>query len=234
MTHHGASHRYRLFLATGAILFSLLLSAAAQTGERERDGSRLSASGLPQLVDPGFESFSLAGTPAAGWYSDDVRYSDDPRFGGVSMRQDDRFKVEGQYSLRIGQIRPRAPREGQAFLSQSVRLPERGGATRRFDLAVQTRGGMNGPLLIHVYVWERDDKVRLIARRDVKVKREWQKTTLNFKVPDGYDRFGIWFYLPRDDEAQIWLDDVRLTPKLKWPDGLEVASTGGDSCKDEN
>jgi hypothetical protein len=216
---------HRRFLAAGAVVISLLLSAAAQSGEGGRDDSVRPLSDLPRLIDPGFESFSLAGGPAAGWYSDDVRYADDPGFGGVSMRQDDRFKVEGQYSLRIGQIRPRAPRQGQACLSQSVRLPKRGGATRRFDLAVQTRGGMGGPLSIHVYVWD-GNMARVIARRDVKVKREWQKTTLNFKVPDGYERFGIWFYLPRDDEAQVWLDDVRLTPRLKWPDGLEIASPG--------
>ena len=39
--------------------------------------------------------------------------------------------------------------------------------------------------------------------------------SLNFKVPEGYDQFGIWFYLPRDDEAQLWLDDIRLIPRAQ-------------------
>ena len=206
---------HKLFLAAGAAVFSLLLSAAAQSGEGVRDDLGRPERDVPRLVDPGFESFNLAGGPLSGWYSDDVMYSEDPRFGGVTLRRDDRFKVEGRYSLRIDQIRPRAPQQGQAFLSQALRLPGRGGATRSFDLAVQARGGMNGPLSIHVYVWEPSNVVRAIARRDVKVNREWRNTTLNFKVPEGYDRFGIWFYLPRDDEAQIWLDDVRLTPRVK-------------------
>ena len=203
---------HRLFHATGAAVFSLLLSAAAQSGVGVRDDSGQLAANLPRLIDPGFESFGPAADPLSGWFSDDLMYSGNPRFGGVTMRRDDRFKVEGQYSLRIDQIRPRAPQQGQAFLSQTLRLPGRGGATRRFDLAVQARGGMNGPLTIHVYVWD-GNVARVISRRDVKVQREWRDTTLNFKVPEGYDRFGIWFYLPRDDEAQVWLDDVRLTSR---------------------
>ena len=187
----------------------------AQSDRSKPDDPGGQASEVPHLVDPGFESFKLARAPMSGWYSDDVTYPNDPRFGGVTMTPDSQVKVEGQYALRIEQSRPRAKGQGQAFLSQAVRLPKRGGLTRSFELAAQMRGGLNGPVTIHVYVWEPGNIARLIAERNVKVNREWRTTTVNFKVPDGYDQFGIWFYLPRDDEAELWLDDIRLMPREK-------------------
>jgi hypothetical protein len=127
------------------------------------------------------------------------------------MTPDEVDKVEGKYSLRIEQPRARPPNRGYAFLAQAVRLPARGGASRRFDLSAQMRG-QNAPVMIHVYVWEKNNMARLIAERVVSLTKEWSTAKLNFNVPRGYDRFGVWFYLPRDEETQIWLDDVRLRP----------------------
>jgi hypothetical protein len=128
------------------------------------------------------------------------------------MTPDATDKVEGNYSLGIEQPRVRPPGRGQAFLSQAVSFPAKWKGTRRFDLSAQMRG-MNGPVLIHVYVWEMNNMARMIAERKVSLTKEWSTATLNFDVPRGYDRFGIWFYLPRDEETQIWLDDVRLRPR---------------------
>lgn len=204
----------RRIVTVCVVAFFVLLSAAAGSNSQAQNDAGRAASFVPQLVDPGFESFKLANAPLSGWFSDDVMYRNDSRFAGVTMTPDSQVKVEGQYSLRIEQMRPRALGQGQAFLAQAVRLPKRGGATRNFELSVQTRGGMNGPLTIQVYVWD-GNVARIIAQRDVKVGSEWEAATLDFKVPEGRDQFGVWFYLPRDDEAQLWLDDVRLTARGK-------------------
>lgn len=201
-------------VTTCAIALSLLVSPPAQDGGKTSDAPNRSAASAPQLVDPGFESFKLARGPIFGWYSDDVNDPNNPRFADVTMTPDAEVKAEGQYALRIEQNRPRPKDRGQAFLSQAVRLPKRGG-TRRFDLAAQMRGNLNGPVSIHVYVWEPGNIARALVQRDVKVDREWKTATVSFDVPQGYDQFGIWFYLPREAEAQLWLDDVRLTPRSK-------------------
>jgi hypothetical protein len=77
------------------------------------------------------------------------------------------------------------------------------------------RGSLRSPVLIDVYVWERGDIVRPIARREVPVSKQWSDTTVSFNVPSGYDRFGIWIYMPPDDEAVLWVDNVRLLAKGK-------------------
>jgi hypothetical protein len=202
-------------LTTFAIVFALLVPPVAQNSGKAADAPGRAAASGPQLVDPGFESFKLARGPIFGWYSDDAAYPNDPRFADVTMTPDAEVKAEGKYSLRIEQNRPRPKERGQAFLSQAVRLPKRGGGSRSFDLAAQMRGGLSGPVTIHVYVWEAGNRARAIAERDVKVDSNWKTTTVSFDVPNGYDQFGIWFYLPREGEAQLWLDDVRLTPKGK-------------------
>ena len=150
---------------------------------------------VPTLVDPGFESFKLAQAPLFGWYSDDVMYQADSRFAGVTMTPDSEIRIEGHYSLRIEQLRPRGINRGQAFLAQALRLPKSGGV-RDFDLGVQMRGGLRGPVTLEVYVWERSNTVRITAHRDVRVTKEWTNTSLSFKVPSGYDQFGVWVYLP--------------------------------------
>jgi hypothetical protein len=164
------------------------------------------------VVDPGFESFKLATSSSFGWYSDDVANPSDPRFAGITMSPDSQFKTEGQYSLRIEQLRPRPNNWGRAYLCQRLRLPKNGGP-RSFDLGVQMRGYLRSPVLIDVYVWERGDIARPIGRRDVHVSKQWSDTTVSFNVPSGYDRFGIWIYMPRDDEAVLWVDNVRLLAK---------------------
>ena len=194
------------FMTTCAIVLALLLPPMAQNSGNAASG--------PQLIDPGFESFKLARGPIFGWHSDDAANPNDPRFADVTMTPDAEIKAEGQYALRIEQNRPRPKDRGQAFLSQAVRLPKRGGS-RSFDLAAQMRGAMTGPVTINVYVWEPGNRVRTIAARDVKVDRNWKTATISFDVPNDYDQFGIWFYLPRESEAQLWLDDIRLTPKGK-------------------
>jgi hypothetical protein len=171
-------------------------------------------SGAVRLVDPGFESFKLANAPRSGWFSDDAVRSADPGFAGVTMTPDSEVKVEGNYSLRIEQLRPRPNNRGQAFLAQAVTLPKKDG-NRSFDLKIQTRGALKGPLTIHVYVWEPGNIAKAIAQRDTKVNTEWTTASLSFKVPNGYDQFGFWIYLPRDNEAKVWLDDVRLEAKVK-------------------
>ena len=199
------------FLTTFAIVLALLVPPPAQNSGKVTGETGTAASG-PQLVDPGFESFKFARGPIFGWYSDEAVYPNDPRFADVTMTPDAEIRAEGKYSLRIEQNRPRPKDRGQAFLSQAVRLPKRGGS-RSFDLAAQMRGELTGPVTIHVYVWEAGNRARAIAERDVKVEHNWKTTTLSFDVPNGYDQFGIWFYLPREDEVQLWLDDIRLTPR---------------------
>jgi hypothetical protein len=201
------------FLTTFAIVLALLVPPSPQNRGKVTGATGTAASG-PQLVDPGFESFKLARGPIFGWHSDDAANPNDPRFADVIMTPDAEIKAEGQYALRIEQNRPRPKDRGQAFLSQAVSLPKRGGS-RSFDLAAQMRGELTGPVTINVYVWEPGNRVRTIAARDVKVDHNWKTTALSFDVPNGYDQFGIWFYLPRESEAQLWLDDVRLTPKGK-------------------
>jgi hypothetical protein len=186
----------------------------AQDSGKSPDASGRPAASSPRLIDPGFESFKLARGPIFGWYSDDVSYAKDPRFAEVTMTPDAHIKAEGQYSLRIEQDRARPKDRGQAFLSQALRLPKRGG-TRHFDLTAQMRGSLRGPVTIHVYVWDQGNIARAIAQRDVKVDGEWKTTTISFDVPGGHDQFGIWFYLPPEDEAQLWLDDIQLTPRGK-------------------
>lgn len=200
-------------VTTFAIVLTLLPPTVAQNGGKAADAPGPPASG-PQLVDPGFESFKLARGPIFGWHSDDAANPNDPRLADVTMTPDAEVKAEGRYSLRIEQNRPRPKDRGQAFLSQAVRLPKRGGS-RSFDLAAQMRGGLRGPVTINVYVWEPGNIARTIAQRDVKVDANWKTTTISFDVPNGYDQFGIWFYLPRESETQLWLDDIRLTPKGK-------------------
>ena len=199
-------------ILTGCVvILSILLPALAQSGRRPGDDSARPNADLPNFIDPGFEAFKNAPNPKSGWSSDDLLYPNDPRFGGLMMTPDSQIKAEGEYSLRIEQYRPRARNQGQAFLSQAVSLPK--GAPRRYELSVQMRGSLNGPVTIHVYVWEPADMAHVIAQRDVKVNKEWKTTTISFNVPHGHDSFGLWFYLPRDDEAAVWLDDIRLMAK---------------------
>jgi hypothetical protein len=195
----------------GALALSVGLAAPAQTITKPQGNRSDSPPAAPQLIDPGFESFTPARAPIDGWYSDELTHEGNERFGLVRMTPDATNKVEGKYSLRIEQPRVRPPNRGQAFLAQAVRFPEGWKGTRRFDLSAQMRG-QNGPVLINIYVWERNNTARLIAERKVSVTKEWSTATLNFNVPRGYDRFGVWFYLPRDEETQVWLDDVRLRP----------------------
>ncbi|HKP12097.1 MAG TPA: hypothetical protein VJZ91_08315 [Blastocatellia bacterium] len=198
-----------------AIALSFLVPPAAQDNRKPQDDQGRPAAREPKLVDPGFEAFKLARGPIFGWYSDDVFYPNDPRFADVTMTPDAEVKAEGLYSLRIEQNRPRPNGRGQAFLSQTLRMPKRGAGPRHFDLAAQMRGELSGRVTIDVYVWEPGNIARPIAQRDVKVDREWKTTTVSFNVPEGYDQFGVWFYLPREGEAQLWLDDIRLTPRGK-------------------
>ncbi len=195
-----------------ALALSISLAAPVQTITKPQGNSGDSPPAAPQLVDPGFEAFTPARAPIYGWYSDELTYQGDARLGLVTMSPDATYKVEGKYSLRIEQPRIRPPNRGQAFLAQALRLPAQWQGTRRFDLSAQMRG-LNGPLLIQVYVWEKNNMVRVIAERKVSVTKEWATARLNFNVPRGYDSFGVWFYLPRDEETQIWLDDVRLRPR---------------------
>jgi hypothetical protein len=187
--------------------------------EPSGEGAQVESSGSPSaavaLVDPGFESFALARSPQDGWYSDDATYPNDPRFASVTMTPDSEIHVEGQYSLRIVQSRPRAEGQGLAFLAQAVPLPSGDGARRRFTLSAQMRGRLDGPVTTEVYVWEPGNIARVIARRDVTVDGEWNRMSLRFRVPKKYDQVGIWFYLPRVEHAQVWLDDVRLTARTR-------------------
>ena len=203
----------RRFVLPVAIGFALLFSPTTRSDGSSQVDSSL-PSDVPKFVDPGFESFRPAQNPISGWYSDDLMFSNDPRFGEVTMTPDSQIKVEGQYSLRIEQIRPRPEGQGQVFLAQAVNLSKRG-APRKFDLSVQMRGGLGGPVRIDVYVWDAGNAARVIASRDVNVTSEWKDTTVRFKVPRGHEQFGVWFYLPRDPEAQLWLDDVRLVARTK-------------------
>jgi hypothetical protein len=130
------------------------------------------------------------------------------------MTPDNEIKTEGQYSLRIEQLRVRPLERGQASLSQVVAIAKKGG-NRSFDLAMQARGSLHGPLTVEIYVWEPGNIANRIAKVDAAVKAEWNTATLSFKVPNGYDQFGIFIYLPRDNEAKVWLDDIRLDARSK-------------------
>ena len=186
---------YRLVLTACAIALALLSTESTAHGQK--------------LLDPGFESFQLAKAPIYGWFSDDVVRSEDPQFAAVTMTPDNEIKTEGQYSLRIEQMRARPLERGQASLSQAVAIAKKGG-NRSFDLAMQTRGSLHGPLTIEIYVWEPGNIAKRVAKVDANVQMEWSTATLSFKVPNGYDQFGIFIYLPRDNEARVWLDDIRL------------------------
>jgi len=203
---------YQLLITACAIavvfcVTTLNLQTRAQTGPSPHQT-------VAKLIDPGFESFKLARDPLHGWFSDDVATPNDQRMGVVSMTPDDKVKVEGRYSLRIEQLQPRPRNWGQAYLCQTVRLPKRDGE-RNFNFTMQKRGSLNGPLMIDIYVWEPGYIARPIARLHADVTMQWSSTTLPFKVPNGYDRFGIWIYLPRDNEAELWVDDVRLEAESK-------------------
>jgi beta-lactamase regulating signal transducer with metallopeptidase domain len=174
------------------------------------DGGSTPRLAAPQLVDPSFEAFSLARGPIFGWYADDPLHPNDKRFGRVTMTQDSSTKVTGAYSLHIDQLEPRPPGRGQVFLSQAVRLPAGETVSRRFELSVQMQGRMDGPVTIDIYVWEPNQVAKVIAKQVVSVNRSWSTVTLTFNIPPGYDQFGIWFYLPPEQEAQLWLDDVQL------------------------
>jgi hypothetical protein len=196
----------------GALALWISLAAPAQTITKPQDNRSESPPVGPQLIDPGFEAFAPVRAPIYGWCSDELFYGGQVGYGVVRMTPDATHKVEGKYSLRIEQPRVRPPGYGQAYLAQAVRFPAKWKGTRRFDLSAQM-SGQNGPVLIHVYVWEKNDMVRVIAERKVTVTKEWSTAALKFDVPRGYDKFGVWFYLPRDEETQIWLDDVRLSPR---------------------
>jgi hypothetical protein len=200
-------------LITSVIVFSLLLPGMAQDTRSSQDDVKRPAGELPVLIDPGFESFRLAAEGQPGWFSADLLYPNDPKYGEVKMTPDDQIKVEGRYSLRIEQTRTRAKNQGQAFLAQIIPMPKGGGGARNFNLAVQMRGAVSGPVTIQLYVWEPEWMARIIADRNVKIDRDWKTTTIKFRVPLGFNKFGIWFYLPRDNEAELWLDDIRLTPR---------------------
>jgi len=189
-----------------AIVVAATTTAPTLSTKAQTEAGRVA--NMTQLVDPGFEFFKLARAPSVGWYSYDVMYPNDPLNALVTMTPDNQTKVEGQYSLRIEQLRPRPINRGQAFLSQAISLPKQGG-NRGFDLAMQMRGSLDGPVLIHIYVWD-GNIAKVIGQVEAAVKMEWGQTALSFTVPNGYDRFGIWIYLPRDYEALVWLDDVRL------------------------
>src|SRR6185295_10400724 len=173
-TKKGVHSMQRRMMMTCAIALSLFVSVMAQDSRQTPVDPGHPSASIPKLIDPGFESFSPARGPIFGWYSDEIAYPNDPRFADVTMTPDNHIKAEGQYSLRIEQNRPRPSGRGQAFLSQAVRLPKRGAGPRSFDLSAQMRGGLHGPVTIHVYVWEPGNIARAIAQRDIKVDGEWK------------------------------------------------------------
>jgi hypothetical protein len=194
------------------VLFACLSTPTQLAGKPQIYGSAAPLA-EPQLIDPGFEMFTLAPGPIFGWYSDDLMYPDDPRFARVTMTADDTDRVEGAYSLRIHQTEPRPAGEGFLSLSQIAQLPDQENPARRFTLSVAMRGDMNQPLTIIVYVWEEDSTAQEIARHRVLVSESWSVSKLKFKLPRRQTQFGIWFYLPDERGAQLWLDDVRLRAK---------------------
>ena len=193
-----------------AIALTFCVSQSSQTTTAQADSSGTSD---VKLVDPGFEAFKFADAPISGWFSDDAIRQDDQKYARITMKPDPEVFAEGNYSLRIQQLHPRPNNWGQAYLCQAVRLPKKGG-NRSFELSMQTRGNLSGPLTVHLYVWD-GEFAKVIAQRDAEVKMEWSSAALAFKVPNNYDRFGIWIYLPRQDEAVVWLDDLRLEAKVK-------------------
>lgn len=193
------------------VLFACLLTPAQLTGKPQINGSDALLT-EPQLVDPGFEMFTLAPGPIFGWYSDDLLHPDAPNSARVTMTQDDSDRVEGVFSLHIHQSEPRPVGEGFVSLSQTVQLPEEN-PTRRFTLSLSMRGEMNQPLTLVVYVWGEDNMAQEIARHAVLVGESWSVSKLKFKLPRGQKQFGIWFYLPDERGAQLWLDDVRVRPR---------------------
>jgi len=53
-------------------------------------------SGIPHLVDPDFEAFTLARDPLTGWYSDNANGSN---VANMTMTPDSQIKVQGQFSF---------------------------------------------------------------------------------------------------------------------------------------
>jgi hypothetical protein len=194
------------------VLFTCLSTPVQLTGKPQINGSGAALAG-PQLIDPGFEMFTLAPGPIFGWYSDDLQHADEPGFARVTMTPDDTDRVEGEYSLHIHQTEPRPEGQGFVALSQIVQLPDLENPTRRFTLSVSMKGKMNLPLTIVLYVWGEGFTAQEIARRGILVGESWSTAKLKFKLPRGQNQFGIWFYLPDERGAQLWLDDVRLRPR---------------------
>ena len=166
--------------------------------------------GVPALIDPGFEAFSIARGPIFGWYSDDVVKPNDPRLARVTMIGDANEHVEGTSSVRIDQAEPRPVHHGYAFLAQAIRLPEADQPHRRFNLSFAARGDIAGPLTVHVYVWDPKNVAQAIASRAVRVTMSWARATQTFDVPFGHSTFGIWFYLPAERGVRVWIDDVQI------------------------
>jgi hypothetical protein len=166
--------------------------------------------GVPALIDPGFEAFSIARAPIFGWYSDDVVNPSDPRMARVTMLADVNEYVEGRSSLRIEQAEPRPVNRGYAFLAQTIRLPEADQPHRRFNLSFAARGDVTGPLTVDVYVWDPKYVAHQIASRAVHVTMAWARATQTFDVPLGHSTFGIWFYLPAERGVRVWIDDVQI------------------------
>src|SRR5688572_28955804 len=93
------------------VLFACLSTSAQLAGKPQMIGSDVLLT-EPQLIDPGFEMFTLAPGPIFGWYSDDPLHTDEPGFARVTMTPDGTDRVEGEYSLHIHQIEPRPQGQG--------------------------------------------------------------------------------------------------------------------------
>ncbi len=181
----------RAFLVSPAVLAAVFAVGCSLTSSVP-DG---------RLIDPGFEGKGLAASPTEGWYSDDAKA------GNLHVTSDPSSRSEGACSLRVEVIHPRDARDGQASVSQVVAVVPADG--QRFELSLALRGTVATPVTLHICVWD-GNVARQVAAKHVAVATGWTSTSLQFEVPCGYDRFGVFVYLPNAEGACVWLDDARF------------------------
>jgi hypothetical protein len=154
------------------------------------------------LADARFESAESSKSPVGAWYSEDVAT------GGLRVSRGSSLKTEGADSCRVDVVRSRNQANGRPSLSQVV--GPKGVRPGRYEWSVALRGEASDPVTLEVYVWD-NGVVRRLATEDVLVTSSFTRSSLQFDVPPGYDRFGVFVFVPASNGARFWIDDARLT-----------------------
>lgn len=153
------------------------------------------------IVDPGFERGEFADSPVEGWYSDDARN------GRLTASADTDRRIEGERSLRVELLEPRAEGWGRASVSQAIAIdpPARG----ELEVSLALCAAADLAIRIELCEW-REGVAHVLARRDLAIGPRWTVSTLRFRVARDCDRIGAFVYLPNAPGARVWLDDARV------------------------